>query len=111
MVEIEEALLIRKNYCCYEIESDINSAEMDHNLKIIGEAREQICKLAEKYNISKQRQSLRKLINAKRARTWEILCDVKARKQKGYGEFPKELIKEYDTDIGALITITDKIKI
>jgi hypothetical protein len=35
---------------------------------------------------------------------------MKSKKQKGFGEFPKDLVKEYDHDIDELLTIIDKIK-
>ena len=109
LVEMEEYLYVTKNYCCFEVDNDIKNNDKDHDLEIIGKARGQICKLAEKYNIAKNHQNLSKVINAKKTRIWEILCDVKSRRQKGFGEFPKEMIKEYDSDMDELIDITDRI--
>lgn len=111
LVEMEEYLCVPKNYCCFEVDNDIKNNDKDHDLEIIGKAREQICKLAEKYSTGKQCQSLKKSINAKKTKIWKILCDVKSRRQKGFGEFPKEMIKEYDNDIDELMALTEKIKI
>ena len=33
---------------------------------------------------------------------------MKSRKQRGFGDFPKELTKEYDSDIDELQTIIEK---
>jgi hypothetical protein len=110
LIEMEELMVIRKNSCCFKITDDIEPEDRDHNLEIIGKAREQICKLAEKYGANKQNQSLSRSLNAKKTKVWEILCDIKAKKQKGFGEFPKDLIKDYDSDIEYIMTITDKIK-
>lgn len=109
LVEMEDYLAVPRNYCCFELDYDINSDDKDYNLEIIGKAHEQICKLAEKYNTAKHHQSLSKVINAKKTRIWEILCDIKSRKQKGFGEFPKEMIKEYDNDIDELMSFNNRI--
>ena len=47
----------------------------------------------------------------KKTKIWEILCDIKPKKQKGFGEFPKELTKEYDSNIDEFLAIIDKINI
>ena len=109
LTEIEESLKSLKNTCCFKIENDVDPEKIQHNLSIIKEAREQICKLAAKYSTDRQKQSLSRLINAKKTKIWEILCDTKSKKQKGFGEFPKELVKEFDEDIDKLLEITNKI--
>lgn len=109
LTEIEDSLKSLKNTCCFSVENDVDPEKILHNLAIIQEAREQICKLAAKYNTDRQNQSLSRLINAKKTKIWEILCDTKAKKQKGFGEFPKELVKEFDEDIDKLMEITNKI--
>jgi len=108
--ELEDSIVQQHEGCCFAVENDIGSETARHNLEVIREAREKLCMLAAKYGAGKYNQSLRKIINAKRTRIWEILCDIKSRKQKGFGEFPKELIKEYDSDIDELLSITEKIE-
>ena len=110
LIEVADFMIDKKNACSFEIKDDISIEDKNHNLKITGEALEQICKLAEKYETNKSHQSLRKIINAKKTRIWEILSDMRSKKQKGFGEFPKELVKEYDNDIDSLMIITDNIK-
>lgn len=109
LTEIEDSLKNIKDTCCYKVENDVDPEKIQHNLLIIQEAREQICKLAAKYSTDRQNQNLSRLINAKKTKIWEILCDTKSRKQKGFGEFPKELVKEFDEDIDRLMEITNKI--
>ena len=53
---------------------------------------------------------LQRIIDVKKTKIWEILCDSKATKLKGYGDFPHRLIREYDIDIDELMAIADKIK-
>jgi hypothetical protein len=110
LIEIEDLTNLQNRTCCFEIRNDIAKETSDKNLKAIEEARKLICKLAEKYNTDKTIQSLQRIVDAKKAKIWEILCDSKAIKQKGFGEFPTKLVKEFDLDIDELLTITDKLK-
>jgi len=49
------------------------------------------------------------ITDAKRAKIWKILKDTLSGKIKGYGTFPKKYVSEYDSDIGKLIEITNRI--
>lgn len=109
LAEMEDAIVNLREGCCYAVENDISSESASHNLAVIREAREKLCMLAGKYGVGKYNQSLRKIINAKKTRIWEILSDIKSRKSKGFGEFPKELVKEYDSDVEELLAVTEKI--
>jgi hypothetical protein len=55
-------------------------------------------------------QSLQRIIDVKKTKIWEILCDSKAKKLKGFGDFPQKMVKEYDRDIDELMAIADKIR-
>jgi len=107
--ELENSIVQQQEGCCFAIVNDIGAETSQHNLEVIKEARRQLCVLASKYGAGKYNQSLRKIINAKKTRIWEILCDIKSKKQKSFGEFPKELVREYDSDIEELLAVTEKI--
>jgi hypothetical protein len=79
------------------------------NLEVIEAERNQICKLADKYGTEISYQSLQRLVDVKKTKVWEILCDSKA-KLKGFGDFPQKLVKEYDNDIDELMALADEIK-
>ena len=89
---------------------DVDDKTIVTNISAIQEAKKYICELAEKYGTSKDKSSLQRVINAKRAKIWEILTDTLSRKIKGYGTFPKKFAEEYDSDINKLIQITNSIK-
>jgi len=110
LVELEDLHLRPYNTCCYEIKNDVDNDVLNKNLKIIEEARKQICELKVKYNTDKTVQSLQRIIDTKKTKVWEILHNSKSRRMKGFGEFPQKLIKEYDEDIDGLMTITEKLK-
>jgi hypothetical protein len=96
--------------CCFEIKNDIGNEIIYQNLKVIKDARNLICNLADKYSTDKHTQSLQRIVDAKKSKMWEILCDSKAKKLKGFGDFPQKLVKEYDSDIDELMAFADKIK-
>jgi hypothetical protein len=110
MLEIEELMTRQPKTCCYDLKNDIDPEIIKQNLEFIANAREHICKLAEKYTTDKHSQSLQRIIAAKKTKMWEVLCDSKARKLKGFGEFPQRLIKEYDEDIDELMSIASKLE-
>jgi hypothetical protein len=110
LIEIEDSMVSQYKTCCFEIKNDIDSDIINLNLKAIEEARQQICNLAEKYNTDKKFQSLQRIVDVKKTKIWEILCDSKSKKLKGFGEFPQKLIKGFDKDIDELMAIADKIK-
>ena len=109
LIELEEMLMKENNFCCHAQMKDINDEIVSTDMSVIQEAKRYICELAEKYGTSKEKISLKRLINAKRAKIWEILTDILSKKSKGYGTFPKKYAEEYDADINKLIEITNKI--
>lgn len=109
LIEIEDALTGGISSCCVEMVDDIPEAEKHHNREVINEARRQICILAEKYRTNRRKQSIRRTIDAKKTKIWEVLIDTRAKRQRSYGVFPKELVEEYDGDVDRLLKITDKI--
>lgn len=110
LVEIEDLMTSQYKTCCYEIKNDIDNEVINQNLKIIKDARNHICNLADKYSIDIYSQSLQRVLDAKKTKIWEILCDSKAKKLKGFGDFPQKLVKEYDKDIDELMAFAEKIK-
>lgn len=109
LMDMEAILLSQSKGCSYEVVRDVENDTIRTNLTIIAEARKKLCIMASKYETKKYSQSLRKIINAKKSRIWEILMDMKPKKQKGFGEFPKELAKEFESDLEELLEITENI--
>jgi hypothetical protein len=109
LMEMEELFLKKNDACCYEVLNDVDDDTILYNISIIKEARTEICILADKYGTSKEKLSLQRIIDAKRTKIWEMLNNTLSRKIKGYGTFPRKYIDEYDSDIGKLIEITNRI--
>lgn len=111
LTDLEAALVLQSEGCSYEVIKDVYNETIRTNLEVIAEARKKLCIIASKYDTKKYSQSLQKIINAKKNRMWEILMDMKPKKQKGFGEFPKELAKEYENDIEDLLKFTERISL
>jgi hypothetical protein len=79
LIEIEDLMTSEYKTCCLEIKNDVENEIKKHNLKVIQEARKQICNLAEKYGTDMHTQSLQRIIDVKKTKMWEILCDSKAK--------------------------------
>jgi len=110
LIEIEDLMTSQYKTCCLEIKNDIGNEIINQNLKVIKDARNHVCNLVDKYSTDKHTQSLQRIVDVKKTKIWEILCDSKAKKLKGFGDFPQQLVKEYDRDIDELMAIADKIR-
>jgi hypothetical protein len=110
LLELEAMLIKQNNSCCNVLIKDVEDKTIETNISAIQEAKNYICELAEKYSTSRENSSLQRVINAKKAKIWEILTDTLSRQMKGYGTFPKKYAEEYDSDINKLIEITKRIK-
>jgi hypothetical protein len=96
--------------CCYEVAVDLDTIKIEKNLKTIEGALKQICLIKQKYGVEKSSQSMMRSINAKKAKIWEVLCDSKSRKLKGFGSLPSHIAREFDNDIDKLMSITGNIE-
>lgn len=108
---MQELFLKQNDACCYMVIKDVDNDVIAKNISVIREAQTLICEMAAKYRTAKQEQSLKRIIDAKRTKIWEILTDSLSKKIKGYGTLPKKYAEEYDYDIGKLIEITNKINL
>lgn len=109
LLELEDMMLRQNSSCCNVLMNDVDDETVETNISAIKEAKSCICELAEKYDTAKEKLSLQRVINAKRAKIWEILIDTLSGKVKGYGTFPRKYAAEYDGDINRLLEIINKI--
>lgn len=107
--ELEDMLLNENSTCCNMILKDIDEKALKNNIAAIHEAKKHICKMKEKYGTSVEKRSLQRIIKAKKTRIWVVLTDSLSKGLRGFGEFPKQYLNEYDSDINKLIEITDRI--
>jgi len=110
LVEVREMMINPVLRCCFEVKADLDVIIIDRNLRTIEDALKQICFIKQKYGIEKISQSMTRSINAKKAKIWEVLCDSKSRKLKGFGSLPSFIAREFDNDIDKLMSITGNIE-
>ena len=108
--ELEDFLLSENSTCCNIIVKDIDEKVTRDNITVIHKAKRHICRLKEKYGTAAEKHSLQRIVNAKRTKIWEILKESLSKGLKGYGKFPPQNVKEYDSDIIKLIEIISRIK-
>src|SRR5450759_2974961 len=109
LYEMKDQMINTDQKCCYKLTKDIEDSKVEHNLKEIETALLKICSLKERYNTDTKVQSLQRIIDTKKTKIWETLHNSKSRRLKGFGEFPKKAVKEYDNDLDELMGITEKI--
>lgn len=111
LIELKDLMEKPKQSCCYEIKKDLDDTSIEYNQKVIEEALSVVCSLKEKYDTNKTVQSLQRIIDAKKTKIWETLHNSKSRRMKSFGEFPQKLVREYDSDLDCLMTITENINL
>lgn len=80
-----------------------------HIIFVIREIKSYISFMADKYDLQPSFYDLSQIINSRKSKMWEILCDTKSAKMKSRGEFPKEYAQEFDEDIDQLLKLTESI--
>lgn len=110
LLELEDMLQNSNNSCCNVLIKDIDDETLANNISAIREAKRYICELAKKYGTHEEKLSLQRIINAKRAKIWEVLTDALSEKSKGYGTIAKKYADEYDSDITMLLEMVNEIK-
>ena len=89
---------------------DVNEpTDLQHYIEIFREIKIQIRYLSDKYELRSTHFNLSQVINSKKAKMWEVLCDSKSMKLKGFGQFPPEYVLEFDSDIEKLLKLTERI--
>jgi hypothetical protein len=105
--DIEHAILHPDNGVMSKSIVDIVEKDLEHYLIEIKNIRKQLTYIAVKYDLRKEEVKLSRLINSRKAKMWETVHDTTSRKLKGYKDFPKDHIVEFDTDITRLRSIIE----
>jgi len=65
--------------------------------------------LFKKYKLEATSFSAQQIINARKAKMWEIISDTKSKKLNNKGAFPEEFAEEFDKDMELLMNLTQNI--
>ena len=93
----------------YRIDPDLSEADKKETLGQVRAAKSRIRELAAKYDLPSDSTELSRFINSHKSSIWVILSDSLSYKLKGFGEFPKDHAKEFDSDITRLLQIIGDI--
>lgn len=96
-----------KDRYLFQIEKDLDKAEIEEIIKVLNQIKKEILLLKQKYNLSPVKISFYQFINSKKSKIWEMLMDSKSERMKGYGKLEVDFIDEYDNDIVNLLNLVE----
>lgn len=85
------------------------TSDMKHYEVIVKEIKSYICYMHDKYDLRPFSFSLSQVVNSRKSKMWEVLCDTKSEKLNNRGKFPSEYAKEFDADIDKLLKLTESL--
>jgi|DewCreStandDraft_4_1066084.scaffolds.fasta_scaffold30176_2 predicted glycosyl hydrolase (DUF1957 family) len=105
--DIYNELTQEKDRYLFQIEKDLDKAEIEEIIKVLNQIKKEILLLKQKYNLSPVKISFYQFINSKKSKIWEMLMDSKSERMKGYGKLEVDFIDEYDNDIVNLLNLVE----
>jgi hypothetical protein len=107
--ELERELNRTGDLIMFKVINDTGDLNLQEYKLLIQQIKSHIRYLADKYCLQPTSLPLSQIINAQKSNMWVILCDTRSNSMKGYGEFPKELAEEFDSDIDILQDLIDRL--
>ncbi|MCF6182615.1 hypothetical protein [Lutibacter sp.] len=108
-LELEQELNGSNNKIMNNVINDEDEKKIYHINLLIQEIKAEINFITIKYNLKPVSHNLSQFIDSRKAKMWEILCDTKPEKLKGWGNFPKKYSKELDSDVDKLLKLVESI--
>ena len=108
ITELEQELTCADDRTMEKIITD-DDETMKRMISVIQEIKSYIRYMAEKYALHPSSYSLSQIVNSRKTKIWEVLCDTKSAKMRSRGVFPKEYAQEFDADIEGLLKLTESI--
>jgi hypothetical protein len=107
--EVREVLTSDRQLLMQEIKTDLDEKKRRQTLLAVDEIEEEIARLADKYQLTKQEMVESHFLNSRKSKAWEILNDSLSKRMNGFGEFPAEIAADFDADIEYLLTLVNKL--
>jgi len=107
--EIEDALNNTNSTAVKAFYQDIPENKQETIRKTIAAVRNRIIALAEKYQLDQREIIQSHYVTARKVKMWEVLNDTRAKRLKGFGDFPEKYTVEFDKDIQDLVALIEKI--
>ncbi len=109
MKEIKDELSGKEPIRMQTIKQDLSEGEKKAVLQAVSDVEQEIARLADKYQLTRQELVESHFLNSRKSKAWEILNDSLSKRMNGFGEFPPELAKEFDDDIDRLLKLVSKL--
>ncbi len=108
-VEIREVLTSEKELRMQAEQKDLSQHKKNAVLLALNEIEEEINRLADKYQLTRQEMVESHFLNSRKSKAWEILNDSLSKRMNGFGEFPPEIAGEFDRDIKSLLKLVARL--
>lgn len=107
--EIEYELHHYHEKVMISINDGTESADLQYFALLVQEIKSYIRFMVDKYDLQPTQYNFSQIINSRKSKMWEILSNTQSKSLKGFGEFPPEYAKEFDSDIENLLKLTESI--
>ena len=85
------------------------TSDMEHYEVIVKEIKSYIRYMNDKYGLRPSSFSLSQVVNSRKSKMWEVLCDTKSEKLNNRGKFSSEYAQEFNADIEKLLKLTESL--
>jgi hypothetical protein len=107
--EFERKLNCKTEMVMLNTVNDLDTECIEKYRVLIKDIKYMIKSIAIKYNLQPRVLVRSRVVNARRAKMWEVLCDTKSKSMRGYGSFPEEYVDEFDFDIDSLLKLVHEL--
>lgn len=107
-----ERLLKSEDYIgiVYEMDNDIPSPAKNALIRKIAQVKNRIRSLAERFDLERERRSLRRQLSARLTYVWTTIEEIKTRHLRGYGAVAEGLKDTLDPELDAIIGLIQEME-
>ncbi len=109
MDELDTLLNADKNLVTQTIKRDISEDKKTVVMNFIGEIKEEIKRLSERYDLKKQVVTESHFLDSRKTKAWEILNNSSVSRMNAFGKFPEEYKETYNSDIEHLLELVSRL--
>lgn len=107
--EFDRELNYKTELRMFDLIDDIPIERVEEYRSLISNIKKYIIYMSEKYCLKPNQLFHSRIINARRTKMWEILCDSKSKQMRKYGKFPDKHANEFDSDIDNLLNLISEV--
>jgi len=107
--ELEREIISPTNHSTFKVVGEIPHDEKEQMLLVLKQAKGFIADLTQKYQLRVNVLEFSNILNAQKAKIWEVLCDSNSKGLKGYGQLEESIAKELDNDVSKLQELINQL--